>query len=744
MKYPALLLALLLSFQLIAQEKPDDDIKIGLVLSGGGAKGLAHIGALKVIEEAGVKIDYIGGASMGAIIGALYASGYSPEQLDSIFSTTNFKTLIQDDLPRRVKSFYEKEGSQRYALTLPFDNFKLSFPRGLSKGQNIYNLLSQLMYPVREIRDFSKLPIPFFCIGTNLETGEAFVMDQGFLPLRTLASSALPTVFSPVLINDTLISDGGVSNNFPIKEMLKHDVDYIIGIDVQDSLVGREKLKTVFEILTQVSNFSTVEAMENKRKLVDLYIHPDITRFNVLSFEKGKAIIKEGEEAALEVRTVLDSLAKLQQGKQKPQRENIQDSILINKIVIKGSSPYPRSYIRGKLKVKTGHKISYEQFEEGIDNLSATRNFQRIEYHLVPGERKGDKLVLEVQGNHKSTELRFGAHYDKLYKSSVLVNLTHKRLLFNNDIASLDLIVGDYFRYRFDYFIDKGSYWSIGFRSSLNQFNQGVGFGFIKDKLPQGDFNVNKIQLDYLDISNALYLETFFMSRLRFGVGLKQKYTELRTATILKPDLGDNKTFSVIESSNLFGAFGYFEYDSYDDSYYPNRGFYLGGEVNLYTFAGDTSFDFNEFAVISGKVGYAFSLSSKLSVQLEAELGFHIGESKMTALDFFLGGYGNHYVNNITSFFGYGFLDQSGNSVNKSAVQLDYELFPNNHLMAGYNIANIGDDLFQKDQMFDAPDYTGLSLGYGIESFLGPLEVFYSYSPETDRSEWYFSLGFWF
>src|SRR5699024_10358529 len=140
----------------------------------------------------GVHIDYIGGSSMGAIIGGLYAAGYSADQLDSIFRTTNFKTLIQDDLPRRVKSFSEREGSERYALTLPFSDFRLRFPSGLSKGQNVYNLLSQLMYPVRNIHDFSRLPTPFFCIGTNIETGQRMVLDHGSLPLAVSASGAIP------------------------------------------------------------------------------------------------------------------------------------------------------------------------------------------------------------------------------------------------------------------------------------------------------------------------------------------------------------------------------------------------------------------------------------------------------------------------------------------------------------------------------------------------------------------------
>src|SRR5699024_5259831 len=133
----------------------DSDLKIGLVLSGGGAKGLAHIGALKAIDEAGVRIDYIGGTSMGAIIGSLYAAGYSGNQLDSIFKKTNFRTLIQDDLPRNLKTYYQREGSQRYILNLPFDDFKLAVPSGLSRGQNVYNLLAQLMQPVSQVDDFS-------------------------------------------------------------------------------------------------------------------------------------------------------------------------------------------------------------------------------------------------------------------------------------------------------------------------------------------------------------------------------------------------------------------------------------------------------------------------------------------------------------------------------------------------------------------------------------------------------------
>ncbi len=208
------------------------DKKIGLVLSGGGAKGLAHIGALKVIEEAGVKIDYIGGTSMGAIVGALYASGYTADQLDSIFRATDFTNLIQDNLPRSAKTFYEKEDSERYALTLPFDGFKVSVPPAYSGGQNIYNELVRILYHVKDIDDFSQLPIPFVCIATDIETGKEVILNSGYLPEAVMASGALPSLFEPAIIDDKVLIDGGVVNNYPIEKVREMGADIIIGVDI--------------------------------------------------------------------------------------------------------------------------------------------------------------------------------------------------------------------------------------------------------------------------------------------------------------------------------------------------------------------------------------------------------------------------------------------------------------------------------------------------------------------------------
>ena len=183
--------------------------KIGLVLSGGGAKGFAHIGVLKVLEKEGIPIDYIGGTSMGAVIGALYATGYSATQIDSIFKTTDFDALLSDYIPRNSKSFYEKRNDELYAISLPFKKLHIGIPSGLSKGIYNYNLLNKLLYHALEVHDFTQLPIPFYCMASNIETGKEVVLDHGYLPQVLLASGAFPSLFSPVEIDGNLLVDGG-------------------------------------------------------------------------------------------------------------------------------------------------------------------------------------------------------------------------------------------------------------------------------------------------------------------------------------------------------------------------------------------------------------------------------------------------------------------------------------------------------------------------------------------------------
>jgi len=322
------------------------------------------------------------------------------------------------------------------------------------------------MLPVNDIKDFEKLPIPFFCIATDIETGESLILDEGRLAEAVTASGALPSLFQPVTIDGRILIDGGVTNNFPVEELRAKGMDIIIGVDVQDALKDRASLKSAPDILLQIGNFRTIEAMKPKVALTDIYIKPDITDFSVVSFTEGEDIITNGEKAARSNLLELLQLKKQQKGS--PDKPIVQpiDSIRINEINISGNKRYTRAYILGKLKLRGDEKISYSDFRKGINNLIATNNFDTFRYQLEPADNNEEyNLKGALTESETSTFLKLGVHYDGLYKSAALVNLTQKKMLFNNDIASLDIALGDNSRYNFDYFIDKGFYLSIGIKS---------------------------------------------------------------------------------------------------------------------------------------------------------------------------------------------------------------------------------------------------------------------------------------
>jgi NTE family protein len=714
--------------------------RVGLVLSGGGAKGLAHIGALKVIEESGVKIDYIAGTSMGAIVGGLYASGYTANQLDSIFNKTNFSKLIQDELPRAAKTFKEREESERYAFSFPFDNFVLSLPRGISKGQNIYNLLAQLTEHV-ETENFSELQIPFFCIATNIETGEEVILDKGNLAQAISASGAIPTLFRPVEIDGQLLTDGGVVNNYPVENLISKNIDYVIGVDVQDSLFSRKKLKSGLDIMTQVNNFRTINAMKEKRGKTDIYIRPDIENFTVLSFEDGEIIIKNGEYAALKKINQLKELAEIQNYKGKRNPVKIADSITIHNIEITGNKTYPRNYIRGKLKIENDKKINYKSLNNGLNNLAATGNFNRVVYDLIKEDNKRN-LILKVDESENKTSIKLAAHYDDLYKSGLLINFTHKSLFLTNDDISLDLVLGDNIRYYFDYYIDKGKYWSIGLKSRFNHIEDNVDFDFVQDNVNIGNFNVNQIRLDVDDFTNQFFVETNIFKDFRFGMGLELKNLQASTRTIGEIVDEENQE-TIIEQFNLLSSFGYLDYDSLDDKFFPTKGAFFNGQFNLYLM------DFNnpeleQFSIAKGSLGYVFTPINKISARISSELGFRIGEDGVSGLNFFLGGFGFNAINNFRPFYGYDFFSLSANSYIKGLVEIDFNFYTKNHFIISANYANVDDDILTTGEWFSSPDFSGYALGYGLDTIFGPVEIKYTFSPELSDSYWYFSLGYRF
>jgi NTE family protein len=726
---------LLLFFSTFSQaQETSPRKKIGLVLSGGGAKGFAHIGVLKVLEQQGIKIDYIGGTSMGAVVGGLYACGYSATQIDSIMRDTNFDALLQDYIPRNSKNFYEKQSDDRYALSLPFTGFKVSIPIALSKGLYNFNSLNQLFKNQQNIRDFSKLPIPFVCMATDIETGKEVLLNKGYLPQAILASSAFPTLFSPIEIDGKLLIDGGVSNNYPVEHVRNMGADIIIGIDVQDDLKDRNFLKEATRILVQITNLQMIENMKKKVGKTDIYIKPEVTNYSVISFDDQKIIVQKGEEAAM---AILDKLKLLSQSDYKPQLQaKTSDELFLKQLIINDLPNYTRAYIIGKLGFNEETALNYNDIKVGINKLNATQNFSTITYKINKNEKGENIFELNLKENPTRTYLKFGLHYDGLYKTAALLNFTRKRNFFKNDVVSADLILGDNFRYNFDYYIDNGFYWSFGVKSRFSQFNRNVETDFNSGNILSA-LNIQNINLNFTDLTNQAYVQTVFRQNFLIGLGIEHKHLKLTSETL-------QNTQPILEKSDYWSVFGNIKLDTFDNKYFPKRGISASADFQSFLYSSNYTNAFNPFSIAKGEFGFATNFFKTLTLKSQTEAGLPIGGRSVSFFDFVLGGYGAYNINNFKHFYGYNFLSLAGDSFIKTTATLDFEFIKKNHLNFAANYAYIQNRLFETTRWISTPRYSGYAIGYGLESILGPVEVKYSWSPETSKGIWFVNVGFWF
>ncbi|MFT6064929.1 MAG: NTE family protein [Polaribacter sp.] len=732
MKNKLALLIFILPIFVFAQQKQP---KVGLVLSGGGAKGFAHIAVLKEIDKAGIHLDYIGGTSMGAIVGGLYAAGYSAIEIEEIVQKTDFISLLRDDLPRSASTFFEKKYGENTKITLPVSRGAVGLPRAVSKGQNILNLLFELLDTTEDITDFSKLPIPFFCIATDVENGGGVLLEKGSLPLALRASGSFPTLLNPVILDDKLLVDGGIANNFPVSVMKAKGIDIVIGVDVEGRLYEKEKLTSAIAILNQIVSYKMYDKTKQEKKRLDVYIHPDIFKYKVVDFDKKEEIIKKGEEEAKKYRKIFKEIAAKQvlKKERKPIKIN-RNKRCISEINITGYKDYTRAFVLGKLRIKQGDSITREEISKRIHLLSGTKNYERIVYSLKKLEDTSYQLNFTLKETNENATLGMGAHYDLLYKSSVLVNYTQKHLLNKNDLFSLNVVLGDNLRYNLNYFVDNGFYISYGFRSRYDHFRDNAKFNLVATQIP----NITNINLSYTDITNQLFVQTTFNRKFALGLGAEHKYLSATTATITT-----NNEVTVLDNSDYYSVFGYLTLDTYDKKYFVTKGYFADLNFKWYTASSDYNKDFKPFSQTKGTIGFATTFGDRLTFQNTNEAGFTLNNPVSDVFDFYLGGYNQNYINTFISFYGYEFADLSNDSFIKSELNIRYRFYEKHYASVIANYARLDDNVFEDIDIFKNIK-SGYALGYSYDSLIGPIELKYSWSPDTKQNYWLFNLGFWF
>ncbi len=387
--------------QKVKVENNDENRKdkhIGLVLSGGTAKGLAHIGILKVLEEEKVPVEYVTGTSMGSIVGGLYSVGYTPDEIEKIATEMDWLSLFDDKIERKEKGLSRNLIEDRNTVALPTEKFIPKIPSGAVGGKSASEKLNELFYGAEGVENFKKFPKKFALVATDLNTGEGVMIDKGSIATAIRSSLSLPSVFNPVESGERLYVDGGVVRNLPVQDVKVLGADYTIGVNVGEGFSKRnpEKLNIV-DVISDSMTIAGRQEVERQIRMLDLYMAPNLEKIGSYDFQKVKDIIAAGEKVAREniesIRKLSDPVkfAELEE-KRKEFRKSWKEEYYIKNIEIKGNKKYKNNYFDRYIPKNLG-KMNRKDMEKIVNDLYKNGNFSTVYFEI----KNSDTLVINVQ-----------------------------------------------------------------------------------------------------------------------------------------------------------------------------------------------------------------------------------------------------------------------------------------------------------------------------------------------------------
>lgn len=687
--------------------------KIGLSLAGGGAKGFAHVGVLKVLDSLGIKVDYISGTSMGAIVGGLYASGYTGKDIEKIVMETDFYNLLSNANNRAETTFFNKS-VDKYLLKVPIKNGKVTLPSSISSGQKNIYLLKELFKNVSNIQDFSKLPIPFMCVATNLESGKMKVFEKGDISESILASSAFPSLMDPVKIGDSIYVDGAMTVNYPSELLKKKGIDIVIGVDLNQGLNTRDKINSIVDILNQVIDFGIVKETKNQLKFTDVNIKPNLEGLGVTSFDEKGKILKSGYSEALKYVDTFHLLPKKNYDYLRIPVNPIYSNIYkIDDVEIENNKIFNKDYILGKMNLKLPSSQTYGSINKMLDKLYATNNFKIINYDII---QKEDKNILKLIVNEDSNRffMKFGLHYDEIFKSGLLANITIKRLLFNNSSISIDGIFGDKPRYYINYFIDNGYIPGIGIYAS------GMSFDLkYQDKIAYESWNWYRTEA---------FIQSVWKEKFAIGGGIS--YDIFNSTDIIK---GGKK------NSNYLNPYVFLRGDTQDSKMFPKRGYYTNIEAKAFDVF-DNEIEENSYQ-IKADIRGNFPVNKYLTYRLSTFYGISINPID-DYYKYHLGGLFEQNLVNFVRFNGYQFGEQKNNNIFTISNDFQFNFLKNYYVIGNLSLGNLFDDF--EDSKFLRIKYSSLGVTAGYDSPFGQIKINYSHALSNKPGIFSVVLGHWF
>ncbi|MBQ3174383.1 MAG: patatin-like phospholipase family protein [Bacteroidales bacterium] len=731
--------------------------KVALVLCGGGAKGAAHVGVIKALEESGVEIDMVVGTSIGGIVGGLYAMGYNSHKMDSLFRNVDWSYLLSNSVPRKDLSFDKKQMDDMYLFKLPFatlydrnskeqrkkmraesDNpATAQFPAGLVNGQNVFNLLTTLSGGYQDSIDFKKdLPVPFACVATDLSTGDQVILDKGYMPSAIRATMAIPGYFTPVTIDGKVLVDGGMVNNFPTDVARSMGADIIIGVDIQNDLRTTEELNSLPQIFNQIIGLMGNDRFEANLKLADVLVKPDVTKYGMFSFTPNAidSLIINGYVAGVAAKGSFAHIAQLQQkypavGKSRkyvPARETNRQSYRIGEIVVNGVSESDAVWLLRKAGLKENTLLSGENINSAIDVFYGTGAFSSVSYKLQKTKIGKDRLILDfVKG--PANILAVGARFDSEEAAAILLHLgIHTRDLFGSRLAiTTRLSYNAYVKADYSYIFKSFPKVNLSYMfksTDMNIYDKGVFSDYMSYNYNKVEASISNIYLRNFDFSGGVRYESF-----------NYKHYLSSADEVTKDDL---------DAENFLSYFVNTRMDSRDKRIFPSRGMAFDAEVVFFQsgFNKGNSFFTNLKLNVSG----AIPLTDRLTMLPSLFYRSMIGDEKYLPYMNYAGGseYGR-YISQQIPFVGINYADMFESNIIVGRIDLRGRIGNKHYLYGIVNYMRNGESF---DYLFNdhGRGHWGVGIKYAYETPLGPISANCHWSDYNNKVGFYLNLGYYF
>lgn len=718
--------------------------KVALVLSGGGAKGVAHIGVLKVLEKAGIPIDIITGTSMGSIVGGLYACGNDAMRLDSIVRSQDWSVVLSDRDNLKYQSLKEREQHNTYAISssLRWNKKKSTIGGGIIIGKNIGKLLRTFTYPYNDSIDFDTLPIRFACVATDVVDNSEIVFHRGVVSEAMRASMSIPGAFAPVRKGKQVLVDGGLRNNYPADIAKEMGADYIIGVSVASKQRTAEKLSTTGDILMQIVDFNCKNKYDENMAITDIPILVNTEGYSTASFSSSAidTLIQRGEDAAMahwdEIVALREKLSPLEvkprlQATQEPLSDN--PSFRIGELTFVNMTPSDEAFIRTKFKLKEGDSIDNERANLITISIRLDLFYQSADFHV-------ERNVIDMPDGTKAARINFIAGEQKTNKISAGIRFDNEEILaLQTNIAfpirkripmQLD------FTFRLGKRILAEGNWEV---HPTNFLHPSITLAFLRNEINLYEYGSKSYNLTYNRLHAVVAPLTFIVRNFHISMGGAVDYYFNYNLLL---DQVQEHYIEMPKHEHFISYFAKVGYSSENNWYFPTRGSKFNARYGYYTDNFITLNDEIGVHALSAMWRTNFSLSKHLTIQpmLYGRI-LRSKDSPIILCNIMGGEWFGHYMDQQLPFAGVGNIELQWDKFFAAQIQAQYAVTTNNLILFKFATAQDGDTY---REVLKRKTMLGSSLSYYYNAPVGPIGMSLGYSNVTDKLYFYFNVGYVF